>query len=83
MGTVTILYQNTHTRGGEGGWYELELPHQVGLPIKYYLQRQQGLLGVLPNRKLKVMRGDGSYQWIRLSYVPKEGDVVALAPKEW
>lgn len=79
---ITLLFQNLHTRG-DGGWHRLELPVRERLPLKYYMQQQIGLIGVRPGRALKLRQPDGSYRRIRMTYVPVDGDVVALTPREW
>lgn len=79
---LTVLYQNVHTRA-DSSWQQLQFQVDGQLQLRYYLGRQPGLLSVRSSRALKLQMPDGSYQRIRMTYVPKTGDVVALTPKGW
>lgn len=79
---LTLLFQNLHSRT-DGSWQQLQLPIEGSSQLRFYMSRQPGLLGMRSNRALKLRMPDGSYRRIRMTYIPKPGDVVALTPKEW
>lgn len=85
MAEVVIYHQNTHSHAASG-WAVKTTPFRAGTAVKYYLSRFQGLIGTISNRKVKVSRvQDGRRVWVkvRTSYVLKEGESIALTPRNW
>ena len=79
-GDVTILYRNVHTRG-DLTWYRIVIPHQGTLQLRYYMQKESGLIGMRNTRHMAIRLPNGQYQKVRITYVPKPGDVFALMAK--
>ncbi len=85
MAEVVIFHQDLHSRAASG-WKHKTTKFAPGTSVKYYLARFPGLSGSRTNRQLRVGKlQEGKRVWVkvRTSYVLKEGENIALTPKEW
>jgi len=78
---VTIIWHDARDPYSDSRWKKVVAPYAPGAAVKYYL-RQQRLTGARTTMSLRKLDG-GRYVRIRMSYVPKSGDVIALVPKDW
>ena len=85
MDEILIYHRNLHTRAA-GGWEIARCKYAKGKSVKEYLHEHRGLSGARNRLQLRVLRTTPigqSWVKVRTSYIPAQGEHIALTPREW